>query len=291
VPDPLPYSRSFHILAALGVSAFVMGCSSAASSPTLDAGHDSATKHAVKDAGTDARTVCEPVPAVDAGQRDAEVDARSEDARSDSRAADAAPAQDAGPIPCTHDTECPVGHICDTSGDANARTCVENDGTKLCVGAPDGGGAPGTCSVNPDDMCCAATVGCIARPVSGTGGVCCPGPSGDLYCQGQLSSAQGKCGLTGTCAVCMDLCAAASPVAYQKFLGYQVAECGCQADGACYDACHTSTTLAASSACGSCLTAQTKEGLDSTCTLAAAVDCSNDPACTTYQACAGMCPM
>jgi hypothetical protein len=40
-----------------------------------------------------------------------------------------------------------------------------------------------------------------------------------------------------------------------------------------------------------CLTAQTAEGLSSTCTLTAAEDCSNDPDCTAYQACAGACPM
>jgi hypothetical protein len=90
---------------------------------------------------------------------------------------------------------------------------------------------------------------------------------------------------------CMQQCIDAHRAAYEAFERYQVSECGCVADGECYSACHASTTLAPSSACGTCLAAQTAEGLSSECTLAAAHDCAEDMACTAYQSCAGACPM
>jgi hypothetical protein len=90
---------------------------------------------------------------------------------------------------------------------------------------------------------------------------------------------------------CVDACVLKYPAPYQKFVGYQLMECGCTATGACYSDCHDSTTLAATSACGMCLAAQGAEGLASTCTLAAAGDCSMDVDCSAFQACAGMCPM
>jgi len=90
---------------------------------------------------------------------------------------------------------------------------------------------------------------------------------------------------------CAEKCVTANPMAYAEFERYQVKECGCVADGACYADCHDSTTRAPSSRCGQCLAAETSEGLGSTCTLAAAADCSNDTACSAYQACAGSCPM
>jgi hypothetical protein len=86
-------------------------------------------------------------------------------------------------------------------------------------------------------------------------------------------------------------CRSASPAAYAKFAAYQVTDCGCTPDAACYSVCSESTSLDAGSACAECLAAQAKDGLASTCTLTAAADCSNDPECTAYQACAGACPM
>jgi hypothetical protein len=285
----------FGVFTATSLAFLLVGCSSASSSSAVDGGHDDARhvpSDARSDARADARTVCEPLALVDAGHADARADAGAPDAKADA-ARDAS--DDDAPIACTFDTHCPAGKVCDTKTTGEgAGTCVANDGKTLCAALPDdGGGAPGTCSVNTGDMCCTATAGCLAKPEAGVvgGGACCPGAAGNLYCQTQLSNDQATCGATGLCATCMDGCLLATPAAYQKFLGYQVTECGCAADGPCYDTCHTSTTFAAASACGQCLTAQTKEGLSSTCTLAAAVDCSNDPGCTAYQACAGMCPM
>jgi hypothetical protein len=293
-------------LAATSFALLMMGCSSSSSTTPseVDAGHDAAEKKhdagkpkTTPDAGSDARTVCEPAPIVDAGV-DAPVDSGLPDALADV-AVDAAPPVDA-PIACTSDLVCPAGLVCHTKTTGEgAGTCVANDGTTFCTGEPagvdggGGGGIPGKCSINADDMCCTVGAGCVAKPEAGVvgGGACCPGAAGDLYCQSQLSNDQASCGAAGLCATCMDTCLNANPAAYQKFLGYQVTECGCAADGSCYDACHTSTTTAATSTCGQCLAAQSKEGLTSTCTLAAAVDCSNDPHCTAYQACAGMCPM
>ena len=90
---------------------------------------------------------------------------------------------------------------------------------------------------------------------------------------------------------CVDACVLKYPAPYEKFVGYQLTECGCTATGPCYSDCHESTTLAPTSSCGMCLAAQGAEGLTSTCTLAAAGDCSMDVDCSAFQACAGMCPM
>jgi hypothetical protein len=90
---------------------------------------------------------------------------------------------------------------------------------------------------------------------------------------------------------CLEACAIASPAGYEKFLGYQLTDCGCTAGGECYSACHTSSSASPMSDCGMCLAAQTAEGLSSTCTLTAAEDCSNDTVCAPFQTCAGKCPM
>jgi len=291
-------------LSALCFAMFVVGCSSsratvedagedAPRTPPHDAGHD-----VVKDAAPhkEAGLVCSPpVAPADAGKPDAEKDAAkdaSKDADKDGK--DAAPA-DAGPIHCTQDQDCPAGDVCDTS----SHECLANGGdagASRCGSPPDGGGAPGTCSVNPDDICCGVAAGCIANPVRADAGPlpttdsCCGGPAGDLYCQGKLSNDMATC--TGNvCTTCLLTCMTATPAAYEKFVGYQLTDCGCTADGECYSACHTATSSDPSSACGMCLAAQTAEALSSTCTLTAAMDCSNDPDCTAYQACVGACPM
>jgi hypothetical protein len=149
-------------------------------------------------------------------------------------------------------------------------------------------------------MCCGVAAGCIANPARVDAGAfppplsppdpCCPGSAGDTYCQGKLSNDVATCS-GNVCTTCLLTCITATPVAYQKFLGHQLTDCGCTANGECYSACHTATSSDPSSACGTCLAAQTTEGLSSTCTLTAAEDCSNDPDCTAYQACAGACPM
>jgi hypothetical protein len=290
----------------LCLAVLLAGCSSSSSSTPVDAGNDVSVKphdagHDAKDAAThhDAGTVCNPVPVEDAGV-DGATDAKARDAESDVKddATDAGAAMatdaDAGPIRCTLDTQCPTGDICDTKATgASAGTCVANTGATFCASVPaDGGGAPGACSENASDMCCTATAGCIANPTAklATANVCCPGAAGDTFCQGKLGDDTATCS-GNICTTCVDTCIAANPAAYQKFLGYQLTDCGCTADGDCYAACHDSATRAPTSACGMCLVAQSKEGLSSTCTLSAAGDCSNDPACTTYQACAGMCAM
>jgi hypothetical protein len=288
--------------APLFLALFVAGCSSSSTpEASVDAGNDVAVhkthdagKPVLKDAGHDARTVCEPVVTHDAG-----VEASVSDAAIDAPADTAPPNGDAGPISCTLDTQCPTGDICNTkSSGEGAGTCVANVGATFCSNAPDtdagsAGGQPGSCSVNAADMCCSATAGCIPKPAAPAvgGGACCPGATGDTYCQTQLSDDHATCGAAGVCTTCMDTCISANPVAYQKFIAYQVADCGCEANASCYEACHTSTTSDPTSACGMCLTAQSTEGLGSTCTLAAAADCSDDPNCTAYQACAGACPM
>jgi hypothetical protein len=90
---------------------------------------------------------------------------------------------------------------------------------------------------------------------------------------------------------CLEACIADNALAYEKFLGHQLTDCGCTESGECYSACHESTSADPSSACGSCLAGQTADGLSSTCTLTAAEDCKNDTACTAFQTCAGTCPM
>ncbi len=267
------------------VGSLLLGCSSTSGplapgdAGTHDAHHD-ARPH---DSGP-VRTVCEPMGS-DGGVKDGSPDGAGDAGAKDDGGKDAA---GDGPVHCTTDDVCPKGDICDKA----MGLCVMNDGTTFCSGEPDGGGVPGKCSANSDDMCCTATAGCIARPpppVAG-GPACCPGPAGDRYCQGKLGNDTATC--TGNvCTTCMDTCISANPTAYQRFLAHQVADCGCVADGACYAACHTATSSAPGSGCGDCLAAQTQEGLASTCTLAAAADCSMDPDCTAYQACAGMCPM
>ncbi len=95
----------------------------------------------------------------------------------------------------------------------------------------------------------------------------------------------------GVDAGCEGNCALRNPTAYAKFVEYELDECGCTPTGPCYSDCHASTTAAPTSSCGMCLTAQGNDGLSSTCTLAAAADCSMDTECTAFQACAGACPM
>jgi hypothetical protein len=90
---------------------------------------------------------------------------------------------------------------------------------------------------------------------------------------------------------CVGNCAVANPDAYAKFIEFQLTECGCTATGPCYAACHEATSFAPGSVCGMCLATQGTEGLASTCTLAAAADCSMDTTCSPFQSCAGMCPM
>jgi hypothetical protein len=271
----------------------VVGCSS--SSPASTTPHDAATAidvhaDARHDSGPPPRKVCEPASS-DAGPGDGGGDALDHDALADADHKDAAGKDggDAGLVHCTTDMQCAPGDVCDTT----MTLCVQNDGTTFCSGTADGGGAPGTCSVNAGDICCTTTMGCLVRPampVAG-GGPCCPGPTGDTYCQGKFADDTATCGSGNVCTTCMDTCVTANPIAYERFVAHQVADCGCIADGPCYSACHDSTSTAPDSACGLCLTAQTQEGLGSTCTLAAAADCSSDPDCTAYQACAGMCPM
>jgi Cys-rich repeat protein len=291
---------------------FVAGCSSSSGTSvdgggdvlvvkTHDAGHDA--KKDAPPADRDAGTVCSPAPAPDAGIGDAAIDA-ARDAVPDVTDATAKPDVDAGPIACTRDTECPAGDICDT----NRNQCIANvggdAGKAACSNAPpDGGGAVGTCAVNADDICCGPLGGCTVNPAHVDAGdlpatrvplpatdVCCPGAAGDSYCQGKLSDDMATCS-GNVCTTCLDTCVRNNLSAYQKFLGYQLTDCGCTANGECYSDCHDATSAEPSSACGTCLAAQTAEDLSSTCTLTAAGDCSNDPACTAFQACAGACPM
>jgi len=284
-----------------------VGCSSSSNAASVatddggsskpeDAGHGAKD---ARDAGEqmEAGLVCSPhVVTTDAGKHDAAKDA-SNDAGADAK--DATPGDaDSGPIHCTGDVDCSPGEVCDTSSHA----CLTNGGdagVSQCASPPDGGGAPGTCTVNPNDMCCGSASGCVLDPARVDAGPptivpppdsCCPGSAGDTYCQGKLSTDTATC--TGNvCTTCLLTCMTASPAAYEKFLAYQLTDCGCTANGACYSACRTATSSDPSSACGTCLAAQTTEGLSSTCTLTAAEDCGNDPECTAYQACAGACPM
>lgn len=240
------------------------------------------------DAGA-VRTVCEP-PVYDAGPTS---DQDASDAAADVTPDDAGDAgvKDATPLGCAKDTDCTDGGVCDTT----SKACVADTGATLCGGAlpSDGGGVPATCTVNASDICCSD--GCVAHssiPDGGVGGgACCPGPEGDKYCQSLLATSAATCGAGNLCTTCIDSCIDAHLAAHAKFANYQVSECGCIANGPCYDKCHTSTTMDPTSDCGACLAAQSGEGLASTCTLAAAADCSNDPDCTAYQQCAGKCPM
>lgn len=252
-----------------------MGCSS--NTPPIDAGA--------------VRTVCEP-PVYEAGVNP---DVDASDASPDAIADDAGDAgvKDAAPSGCAKDTDCTDGGVCETA----TKACVANTGSKVCgANLPgDGGGVPATCTVNPADICCSQADGCIAHssiPDGGVGGgACCPGAEGDKYCQSLLATASATCGAGNLCTTCIDTCIDAHMAEHVKFANYQVNECGCIANGPCYDKCHTSTTMDPTSDCGACLAAQSSEGLASTCTLAAAADCSNDPGCTAYQQCAGKCPM
>lgn len=293
------------------LATFVVGCSSS-SGATVDAGNDvvvtkphDAGHDVKKDAPEkDAGTVCSPAPAADAGAPDAARDV-AVDAPPD--ATDGGAPVDAGPIHCTQDVACPAGDICDTAKSECVANVGGDGGLATCSNAPatgaDGGGVPGKCGINAADLCCGGTSGCAANPALVDAGPqpktpiplpptdpCCPGAAGDTYCQGKLSDDMATC--TGyVCTTCADTCVRANLAAYQKFLEYQLTDCGCTANGACYTACHDAASAGPGTACGDCLAAQTAEDLSSTCTLTAAEDCSNDPNCTAYQACAGGCPM
>jgi hypothetical protein len=84
--------------------------------------------------------------------------------------------------------------VCNTSTGA----CVTNAG--LCTGAPTVlGGKPGTCTNIGSDICCAA--GSCFAPASGATS-CCPGTSGNTYCQTVLSNTSATCTLENTCTTC-----------------------------------------------------------------------------------------
>jgi hypothetical protein len=85
--------------------------------------------------------------------------------------------------------------VCDISTGACVLDTVAN-----CSGTPGLlGGQPGTCTVNPGDMCCTGET-CIA---SSGADACCPGTSGDTYCAALLGTANASCDATlFTCTAC-----------------------------------------------------------------------------------------
>lgn len=84
------------------------------------------------------------------------------------------------------------------------------------------------------------------------------------------------------------------PTDFQKFTAYQLEDCGCTAGAACSTMCNTTDCAATdptqiSAACSMCLQTEAGNGLSSTCTTAAAGDCSNDNACAAFYNCAICC--
>jgi hypothetical protein len=97
--------------------------------------------------------------------------------------------------PCTLDSQCSTGQVCDTMTGA----CATNAG--LCTGAPTAlGGDPGTCANIGTDVCC--STGTCFTPAGGGSTACCPGTSGNTYCQGVLQSTSATCTAGNTCTTC-----------------------------------------------------------------------------------------
>jgi hypothetical protein len=100
----------------------------------------------------------------------------------------------------------------------------------------------------------------------------------------------GDAGVDATPPTCQQACATASPGPYVKFQEDELMNCGCLMTGPCYSDCIKATSLDGGSPCQACLAAQFAEFLDSTCTLAAAMQCAQDPSCAPYETCVGACP-
>lgn len=108
---------------------------------------------------------------------------------------------------CTTDAQCQNDPnygpttICDTTtGSATLGQCIAANTAGNCSGTPGAtGGAPGTCSVNTADMCCAQHP-CIP----GTGAdACCPGTAGNTYCATLLNNNSASCDATAyVCTAC-----------------------------------------------------------------------------------------
>ena len=100
---------------------------------------------------------------------------------------------------------------------------------------------------------------------------------------------------TGGAPSCNDQCTTMYPTAYQKFVGYELTECGCATGSPCATDCAGSCAsgkpngTSPNSACATCLSAEGNKGLGSSCTLTAAeTDCAGDSTCKSFSSC-GLC--
>ena len=107
--------------------------------------------------------------------------------------------------PCTLDSQCANGQVCNTS----TGICVTNSAT-LCT-ASTTAGKPGTCTNIGTDVCCPTADLCFTPPSGAT--TCCPGVSGNSYCQTALGNSSATCTLENTCTTC-DPVSTTNPVYY-----------------------------------------------------------------------------
>jgi hypothetical protein len=125
-----------------------------------------------------------------------------------------------------------------------------------------------------------------------------------LVACGSSSSASGAGGSTsdgstssgsGGFLACRAACVGNNQAEYQKFLGDELAACGCASGSACNTECTSSCANGApngtmpSSACGQCLTAESEKGPSSSCTTMAGGVCEQDSACASFVMCAMGC--
>jgi hypothetical protein len=80
-----------------------------------------------------------------------------------------------------------------------------------------------------------------------------------------------------------------------KFEGFTLQECGCATGSPCLATCTAEcanpATITQTSPCGLCLGAEQAKGVASACIIKAALtDCSADPTCGPFLACAQPCP-
>jgi fibronectin-binding autotransporter adhesin len=112
--------------------------------------------------------------------------------------------------PCTDDTQCAAGDICETeTGQADTGKCI-TPATATCTTPENTGtgtneGTPGVCKNNTADMCCTVNGGSTCIPDTPTMNPCCVGAPGDIYCQSTkgLNMANAACDpATNACVAC-----------------------------------------------------------------------------------------
>jgi len=107
----------------------------------------------------------------------------------------------------------------------------------------------------------------------------------------QDSSSQQDAAL-GNFAACAGACGANNPAGFQKFAGYDLAQCGCAAGAPCATQCNNECTNPGSTiggTCGACLTTEASKRSGSACSTSAATMCEADATCKPYADCLSGC--